>query len=184
MPLKKYFSSTGSYLALVIQLKFFHSCAEFLLMHKKDILLQKTKRRPHQEVGGAILWYKQPHTSWVGSPRDWKVIGSQRLTYRSESSEPHIKPSRVGIWHWEKEPESIWHWRSVRLMCRSSTGLGEMETPVLKGAHRLLRALGPRAKQSLHRNLGQTWLWFLKDLLGKQGLNVACCGGRTVETKL
>ena len=35
---------------------------------------------------------------------DWKLTGSQRLTYRSESSEPHIKLSHVGIWHWEKEP--------------------------------------------------------------------------------
>ena len=35
---------------------------------------------------------------------DWKVTGSQGLTYKSESSEPHIKLSRVGIWHWEKEP--------------------------------------------------------------------------------
>ena len=32
-------------------------------------------------------------------------------------------------------------------------GLGEMETPFLKGAHRLSYALGPREKQRLHRNL-------------------------------
>ena len=48
--------------------------------------------------------YKQPHTSRVGSPTDRKLTGSQRLTYRSESSEPHIKPSHAGICHWEKEP--------------------------------------------------------------------------------
>ena len=35
----------------------------------------------------------------VGSPTDWKVTVSQRLTYRGESSEPHIKLPRVGIWH-------------------------------------------------------------------------------------
>ena len=29
--------------------------------------------------------------------------------YRSESSEPHIKLSRVGIWHREKESWGIWH---------------------------------------------------------------------------
>ena len=40
----------------------------------------------------------------MGSPTDWKLTGSQRITYRSESSEPHIKLSRVGIWHGEKEP--------------------------------------------------------------------------------
>ena len=49
------------------------------------------------------MQYKPPHTSQVGSPTDWKLTSSQRLTYRSESSEPHIKLSRVGIWHWEKE---------------------------------------------------------------------------------
>ena len=40
----------------------------------------------------------------MGSPTDWKLTGSQRLTYRSENSEPHIKLAPVGIWHWEKEP--------------------------------------------------------------------------------
>ena len=49
------------------------------------------------------------------------------------------------------------------------SGLGEMETLFFKDAHRLLYALGPRAKRRLHRNLGQTWLQFLEDLLGKRG---------------
>ena len=40
----------------------------------------------------------------MGSPTDWKLTDSQRLTYSSESTEPHIKLSRVGIWHGEKEP--------------------------------------------------------------------------------
>ena len=62
--------------------------------------------------------------------------------------------------------------------------LGEMENPFLKGTHRLSCALDPRAKQSLHRNLGWTCLQFVVDLLGKQGVNVACCGGRTLEAKL
>ena len=68
-------------------------------------------------------------------------------------------------------------------MRRSSTGL-KTETPFLKGAHRLSRALGPRAKQRLQRNLGQTQLQFLEDLLGKLGVNVACCEGRTLKAKL
>ena len=104
----------------------------------------------------------------MGSSTDWKLTGSQRLTYRSESSEPHTKLSPVGIWHGEKETLSIWHWRPVGLVHRSSTGLGEMETPFLKGAHGHSWALGPRAKLNFHRNQGQTWLQFLEDLLGKQ----------------
>ena len=44
----------------------------------------------------------------VGKLHRMEITGSQILTYRSESSEPHIKLSRVGIWHREKEPWSIW----------------------------------------------------------------------------
>ena len=50
-----------------------------------------------------------------------------------------------------------------------------MKTPLFKGAHRLSCALGPRVKQRLHRNLGQTCLQFLEDLLGKQWVTMACC---------
>ena len=90
-----------------------------------------------------------------------------------------------GIWHWEeKPPEHLALKARGSYVHRSSTGLSETETPLLKGAHRLLHALGPRAKQKLHRNLGQTCLWFLKDLLGKQGVTVVLSGRRTVEAKI
>ena len=69
-------------------------------------------------------------------------------------------------------------------MCRSSTGLGKMETLLLKGTQRLSCALGPRAKQRCHNNLGQAYLWFLEDLLGKQGVTVAHCGGSTLESEV
>ena len=62
----------------------------------KNILLQKTKRRPHHEVWRVIMCYKQPRTCWVGSPVDWKVTASQRLTYRSENSEPYVKSHTWG----------------------------------------------------------------------------------------
>ena len=42
---------------------------------------------------------------------------------------------------------------------------------------------GPRANQGLHKNLGQTHLQVLEDLLGKQGVAVACCGGKTLEVE-
>ena len=52
----------------------------------------------------------------------------------------------------------------------------EMETPLLKGPHRVLCALGPRAKQRLHRNLGQTCLLFLEDPMEKQGVSGSLWG--------
>ena len=41
-----------------------------------------------------------------------------------------------------------------------------------------------RAKQGHHKNLGQTYLWVLEGVLGKQGVAVALCGGRTLETEV
>ena len=69
-------------------------------------------------------------------------------------------------------------------MHRSSTGLEETETPLLEGAHRLSCALGPRANQVLHKNLGQTYLRVLEGLLGKQRVAVARFGDRTLEAEV
>ena len=63
-------------------------------------------------------------------------------------------------------------------------GLGEMKTRLLRGMHRVSYALGPRAKQRIHRNLGQTCLQSLEDHLGKQGVTTAHCGGRILEAKV
>ena len=66
----------------------------------------------------------------------------------------------------------------------SSTELGETETLLLKGTHRVSCVLGPRPKQKLHKYLSWTYLQILEDLLGKQGVTVARCGGRTLEAKV
>ena len=55
-------------------------------------------------------------------------------------------------------------------MCGSLTGLGETATPPLEGARKVPHALGPRAKQGLHRSPGQIRLQALVGLLGRQGL--------------
>ena len=44
--------------------------------------------------------------------------------------------------------------------------MGETKTPLLEGAQRISQALGPRAKQGLHKNLCQT------DLQGNLKTNV------------
>ena len=89
---------------------------------------------------------------------------------------------RSGIWR--RSPCSIWHWKPVGHVHRSSTGLGKTETPLLEGTHRIPFAQGPRTKQGLHKNLGQTYLWVLEGLLGKQGTNLACCFCRTLEAEV
>ena len=81
-----------------------------------------------------------------GQPTNWKIIISQRFSHRSESSEPHVRLPSLGVWHQEEEP-LVHLATSVGLECRSSTGLGETETTLLEGTHKVSHALGPRAKQ-------------------------------------
>ena len=105
----------------------------------------------------------------MGSPTDLRVTVSQRLIYRSERSETHIKPSHMGIWHWEKEPLEHLALKAGGAGVQRVHWSGESGYTYLEGTHRLLHALGPRTKQGLCGNLGWTWLRFLEDLLGKWG---------------
>ena len=72
----------------------------------------------------------------------------------SEGSEPHIRFLSLGIWHQEEEPPEHLELRATRASVQDPMGLGEMETPLLKCTYKLSCALGPRAKQRLHKNLG------------------------------
>ena len=90
--------------------------------------------------------YKQPHTSWVGSSTDWKLTGSQRLTYRSESSEPHIKLSRVGIWHWEKEPPEHLALKASGACAQELHGTGGNGDPILERGTQTFMCSGPQVK--------------------------------------
>ena len=58
------------------------------------------------------------------------------------------------------------------------------QTLLLENTHRISCAPGPRAKQGLHKNLGQTNLQVLECLLGKQEAAVAHCGGRMLEAEI
>ena len=116
-----------------------------------------------RQRGGHIKWLKgrlcdisNPVPPWWEAHR-LGLTGSQRPTYRSESSEPHIKLSRVGIWHWEKEPLEHLALKASGACAQELHRTGGNGDPILKRrTHGLSRALDPRAEQGLHRNLGQT----------------------------
>ena len=122
--------------------------------------------------------YKQPHTSRVGSPTDWKVTLSQRLTYRSESSEPHIKPPRMGIWHWEKEPPEHLALKAGGACAQELHGTGGNGDPILKRHKQTLGCSGSQGKAGSSWESGSVLAAVLGGPLGKTGVNVACCGGR------
>ena len=92
-----------------------------------------------------------------GQPTDWKVTILKRLTYSSKSSEPQVRSSCLGIWHWEKEPLEHLALRASGTCAQELHGTRRNGYFILeRHAHRISCALGHRAKQRLHRNLGQT----------------------------
>lgn len=57
--------------------------------------------------------------------------------------------------------------------------MGQGKTEFSPGGHtQISGALGPSAKQRLHRSLSQTYLWVVEGLLGRRGLAVAPCGSK------
>ena len=60
--------------------------------------------------------------------------------------------------------------------CRTLTGLGETETPLLEGTHRVVCSSGPRRKEQWpHRRLNQTYLLVVEHLLQRRGVAVTHC---------
>ena len=68
---------------------------------------------------------------------------SQTFSRKSESPEPYIRLSSLRVWYQEEEPP-------VGLEFRSSTGLGETETPLLEDAHKVSHTLGQEHRSSLN----------------------------------
>ena len=150
----------------------------------KKISYSRRQKGGHiKMVGGVIMWYKQPHTHWVAAHRlESNCITATHLWEWEFWVSSHVlMPGDLALGEGSLEHLVL---KVSGFVCRSSIGLGEIETPFLTGTHRLSCVLGPRAKQRLHRNLSHTWLQFLEDLLGKQGMTVAHCGGRTLEQRL
>ena len=75
-------------------------------------------------------------------------------------------------------------WRLVGFDCRTLTELGETETPLLEGTHKVVCTSGPRGKEQWpHRRLNQTYLLVLEGLLQRQGVAVAHSGDKDTGSR-
>ena len=120
----------------------------------------------------------------MGSSTDWKLTGSQRLTYRSESSEPHIKLSHVGIWHREKEPLEHLALKASGACIQELHRTGGNRDPILKRCTQTFMCTESQGKEKSPRESGSKLTAVLRGHPGKTGVNVAFCGRRTLEAKL
>ena len=75
-------------------------------------------------------------------------------------------------------------WRLARFDCKTLTRLGETETPVFEGTHKVVCASGPRGKEQWpHRRLNQTYLLVLEGLLKRRGIAVAHHGDKDTGSR-
>ena len=106
-----------------------------------------------------------------------KITILQRFSYRCESSEPHGQVPQPGGLTLLRGASIAF---GIEGQQRSSTGLGETETLLLECTHKVSCTLGPRAKKKLLKSQGQSYLWVLEGLLGRQESAMSHCGGRTL----
>ena len=120
----------------------------------------------------------------MGSSTHWKLTGSQGLTYRSQSSEPHNKLLRVGIWHGEKEPLEHLALKASGACAQKLHGTGGNGDPILKRHTWTFTCTGSQGKAKSPWESGSNLTTVLGGHPGKTGVNMACCEGRTLKAKL
>ena len=118
----------------------------------------------------------------MGSPTDWKITLSQRLNYKSENSEPHIKFPCLGIWHWEKEPLEYLALMASEACVQELHRTGGNGDPILKRRTQTFTGSQGRARSPQEPRSNLTAV--LGGHPGKTGVNAACCEGRTLKAKL
>ena len=83
-----------------------------------------------------------------------------------------------------KNSQRIRLWRLVGFDCRTLTGLGETETPLLEGTHKVMCTPGPQGKEQWsRRKLHQTYLLVVEGLLQRQGKAVAHHGDKDTGSR-
>ena len=112
---------------------------------KKDTPHPKTKEKPQwDDRSGAITIKSNPITAgWVTH----KLEIPQKSTHWSEGSEPHVRLPNLGVQ--EREEEFLEN-QTLKANGIWLTGLGETETSLLEGTHKVVCASGHRGRSSDH----------------------------------
>ena len=97
-----------------------------------------------RQVGGVETWYNQHSCPQVDDPQTGRE--SQLHSSLKGAKGSYIGLPSPGVLHWEdKPPECFILKASVPYFLRAR-GLGEIETPLLKGEHKISHTPRPRAE--------------------------------------
>lgn len=91
------------------------------------------------------LWYCQFH-----NPRLW--------THKQENNYNWGSPKGCEVCTRKMGPQNVYLWRPTAPTFWSPRGLGEIETLLLNGEHKILHALGPGSERAIWKRFGQTYL--------------------------
>ena len=120
----------------------------------------------------------------MGSSTDWKLTSSQRLTYRSENSEPHIKLPCVGVWQWEKEPLEHLALKASGACVQELHRTGGKGDPILERCTQTFTCPGSQGKANSPRESGSNLTAVLGGPPGKTGEGSLCgkdIGGKALR---
>ena len=124
-------------------------------------------------LGGALLWYNQISYPPGERPTNQRIIILQEFSHRSESSELPTRLPSLGIWYLREGAPRAFGFQSWQgLSAGAPQDWGKQGLHSWR-VHKVSCSLGPRAKQWLHRSLGQTYLCVLEGLLGRCWSTVA-----------
>ena len=121
---------------------------------------------------------------WLGDSQT-----GEQLYHRSPPTGMKVLSPTSGFPTWgscngRKNSQRIRLWRLAGFDCRTATGLGETETALLEGTHKVVCAWGPRGKEQWpHRRLKQTQLLVLGGLLQRRGVAVAHRGDKDTGSR-
>ena len=140
---------------------------------KTDTPCAKTKKKLQWDGRRGTIRIKSNPIPTGGWPTNWRTIIPKNFSHCYEGSEPHVRLPSLGIQQRTGNPfvQGIWSWRPVGFGHKTSTGLGETETPVLEGTSKVLHVPRPRGKEQWpHRRRNQNYLLVLEGLLWRHGL--------------
>ena len=124
------------------------------------------------------------HNQWVGDSQT-----GEQLYHRSPPTGLKVLSPTSGFPNWEsgnrrRNSQRIRFWRLAGFDCRTLTGQGETETPLLEGTHKVVCTSGPWGKEQWHhRRLNQTYLLVLEGLLQRWGAAVAHHGDKDTGSR-
>ena len=137
---------------------------------KKDTPCPKTKMMPQWDCRwGTITIKSNPIPSkWV--THKLENNNTKEILPLLWGSEPTSGFPAWGPNQRTGNPQGIWPWRPVGFDYKTSTGLGETETPVSEGTNKTLQVIRLRGKEQwLHRRLNQSYLLVLDGFLWRHG---------------